>query len=163
MQPLRLLVVATAMVAVLALVAGLAATSDRVDQQRTATETSVSRPATAPPNDDLTVDVPAKKPIVVRVGDTVTLNVTIPQEDTLTVDAFGLREDIAGDVKTPVIVEAIAQGRYPLRLENSGTSIGTLEVKPALPATEQPATPEKKTTPDAPSTAALAPAGSNAG
>ncbi|WP_026911842.1 hypothetical protein [Patulibacter minatonensis] len=159
MQPLRLLVVATAMVALLALVAGLAATNDRVERGRTTT-TRATPPSTAP-SKELEADVPAKKPIEMRVGDTVTLNVTIPELDTLTLEAFGLDESIAANVPTPVIVTAITAGRFPLKLEDSGTSIGELVVKPALPAGEQPAepAPEKPSTPEtAPATAAQGPA-----
>lgn len=135
MQPIRLLVVATAMVAVLALVAGFAATSDRIDRERTDTETTISRPA-ARVDSSLVADVPRAKPIVMHVGDTITLNVTLKQDDTLQVEAFGLDETLAGKVRTPVIVTAVSAGRFPLRLQDSGKSIGELVVKPARPATE---------------------------
>ncbi|MEV4418803.1 hypothetical protein AB0L40_02365 [Patulibacter sp. NPDC049589] len=162
MQPIRLLVVATAMVAVLALVAGFAATSDRIDRDRTDTETAIVRPA-ARVNDSLVANVPRSKPIVMHVGDTITLNVTLAQDDTLQIEAFGLDEAIAGKIPTPVIVTAVTAGRFPLKLQDSGKSIGELVVKPARPASESGGTtPDKRTpedtAPEQPSTSEPSPA-----
>lgn len=135
MQPLRLLIVATAMVAVLALVAGFAAENEQNNEdRRNATETVVA-PAPAPTK-VIDAYVPRAKPIVARVGQSVQLTVKLTQDDTLTIDAFGLDETIAANVPTPILFTAISPGRYDLKLQNSGKVIGQLVVKPARPASE---------------------------
>jgi hypothetical protein len=129
MQPLRLLVVATAMIGLLALVAGFAATDDRL---RDDTETQTN--AVVPPAvSDRTVEakVPRTKPIVARVGETVQLTVTLKADDTVLLDAFGVEEDIAAGVPTSVLIPAVSPGRYDLKLEGSGKRIGQLVVRAA--------------------------------
>jgi hypothetical protein len=153
-QPLRLLVVATAMVAVLALVAGFAATSDRVERDRTLTGTTPA-PGPAPRVKDLTASLPSRggRPIRMRVGDTLTLNVVLPEDDTLEVPDFGVEEPIAGGIRTQVLITAPTVGTYRLHLQDADRDIGELQVLPARTSTEPaPATPEP-TTPAAPSSA----------
>ncbi|MDB5297859.1 MAG: hypothetical protein JWO31_3842 [Phycisphaerales bacterium] len=135
MKPLRLLIVATAMVAVLALVAGFAAENEQNrEDKRTATETVVA-PAPAPTR-VINADVPRAKPIVARVGQSVQLTVKLAEDDTLIIDAFGLDEGIAANIPTPILFTAISPGRYDLKLQNSGKVIGQLVVKPARPVSE---------------------------
>jgi len=125
---LRLIIVATAMVAVLALVAGFAAENDQRNDSTT-TETSVAAPAA--PSEVVEADVPRVKEILARVGQPVELNVTLTTEDTLVIDAFGLDETIAAGIETPVQFTPVTPGRYELKLQNSGKSIGRLVVRPA--------------------------------
>lgn len=133
---LRLLVVATAMVAVLALVAGFAAENDRVQQERRqATTTTEARRAVAPGR-TVEAKVPNAKPIEVRAGDTVKLTVTLKKDDSVIVDALGFDETFAAGLPTEVILIPAAPGSYDLKLQNAGGRIGQLVVKPARPASE---------------------------
>ncbi len=134
MQPLRLVIVATAMVAVLALIAGFAAESDRIERDGQETVQNVVPPPA--PSRVVEADVPRKKAVSARVGQSVQLNVTLPQDDTLVIDAFGLDEDIAANVPTQVLFTAISPGRYDLKLQNSGEVIGVLVVRPARPVSQ---------------------------
>lgn len=143
---LRLLIVATAMVAVLALVAGFAAENDRVNRNRTDTTTTVVRPAAAPGR-VVEAKVPSAKPIRVRAGDTVKLTVTLKKDDSVTIDAFGFDETFAAGLPTEVIVTPVAPGTYDLKLQNAGGRIGQLVVKPARPASEAPTERERPLTP----------------
>lgn len=135
---LRLLIVASAMVAVLALVAGLAAENDRVrERQRAATTTTAARPAVAPGR-TIEAKVPSAKPIEVRAGDTVKLTVTLKKDDSVIIDALGFTETFAAGLPTEVIITPAAPGNYDLKLQNGGGRIGRLVVKPARPAAEAP-------------------------
>lgn len=141
MQPLRLFVVALAVVALLSIVAGFATRDAAVQDGDRGTATAVTPRATS----DRTVEakVPRKEPIVARVGETVELTVTLEDNDTLRLDAFGVEEDIAEGVPTPVLIDAIAPGRYDLKLEDSGRTIGRLVVRAAEdPPASGGATPE---------------------
>jgi hypothetical protein len=134
MQPLRLVIVATAMVAVLALIAGFAAENERLDRDGQETVQNVA-PAPAPSR-VVEADVPRKKAIAARVGQSVQLTVTLPEDDTLVIDAFGLDETVAANIPTPILFTAISPGRYDLKLQNSGKVIGELLVRPARPTAE---------------------------
>jgi hypothetical protein len=138
MRPLRLFIVATALVALLSLVAGLAAENERVNpnaRTRT-TETTAEVRAPRAPSSVVEAKVPREKPIVVREGDTVELLVSLKETDTLTIDDFGLDETIGGGLPTPITFVAITPGTYDLKLQNSGGRIGQLVVRPAKPASE---------------------------
>ena len=143
---LRLIIVATGMVAVLALIAGV--TSDERDQRRaTQTGTTLARPAVAPGR-TIEAQVPSAKPISVRAGDTVKLTVTLKKDDSVIVDALGFDETFAAGLATEVILIPAAPGTYDLKLQNAGGRIGQLVVKPARPASEAtPTEPEQREAP----------------
>lgn len=134
MQPLRLFVVALAVVALLSIVAGFATRGDVARDGEQGTSTSVTPRATS----DRVVEakLPRSKAIVARVGETVALTVTLDADDTVVLDAFGVDEDVARGIPTEVLIDAIAPGRYDLELEESGRTIGRLVVRAAKDAPE---------------------------
>lgn len=133
MQPLRLLIVATAMVAVLALIAGFTSENDQRNREDAAATETVVAPPTAPSR-VLEADLPSTKTIVARVGQTVQLTVKLDAVDSLVLDAFGLDETIPAGIPTPVLFTAISPGRYDLKLQDSGKVIGRLVVREAQPS-----------------------------
>lgn len=135
MQPLRLLIVATVMVAVLALVAGFSAENDRRGE-RTTTSEAVAPPA-ATPSRVVEATVPSKEPIEVREGQTIRLTMKLEAEDTVTIDAIGFDETVAAGIPTEILFTPYTPGRFPFKLQNSGKDIGELVVKPARPASER--------------------------
>lgn len=136
-SPLRLVLVATTMVAVLALVAGFAAEGGSPDRQRTGTSATDARPAAAPGR-VVEATVPTAAPIRVRLGDTVKLRVTLEQDDSIVVDAFGFDEPFAAGQPTEVFVTPSAPGTYDLELQDTGGRVGRLLVRPARRASEAP-------------------------
>ncbi|MDO9407194.1 hypothetical protein [Patulibacter sp.] len=132
MQPLRLVIVAAAMVAVLALIAGFTSEND----QRNRDEASATQSVVAPPpvpSRVVEADLPSTKTVVAQVGQTVQLTVKLDAVDSLVLDAFGLDTTIPAGIATPVLFTAISPGRYDLKLQDSGKVIGRLVVREARP------------------------------
>lgn len=146
MKPLRLLVIATAMVAVLSIIAGLSVESDRRNQ-RTTTEGATPPAPLVAPSRVVEAKVPSKEPIEVQEGQTVRLTMTLKDEDTVTIDAIGFDETVAAGIPTEILFTPYTPGRFPFRLQNSGKDIGELVVTPARPAPgrrdAEPATPDE--------------------
>lgn len=142
----RLLIVATALVAVLALVAGLTAESDRVRRERTTTEAAPA-PTARVPRTVVDAKVPSGKPIEVQQGQTVKLTITLEKEETVTIDAIGFDETVAAGIPAEVLFSATVPGRFPFKLQNSGKEIGVLVVEPARGAAPKaPVKPERPAT-----------------
>lgn len=72
--------------------------------------------------------LPADKVVRARVGDVVSVQVTSAQPDTATVDALGVSAPTSSDVPGTLEFVASSPGRYPVALEDSGTSAGTIVV-----------------------------------
>lgn len=159
MRPLRLIIIATVMVAVLSLVAGFSAENDRRGERTTTSEGAVARPA-ATPNRVVEAKVPSKEPIEVREGETIRLTMTLATEDTVTIDEIGFDETVAAGIPTEILFTPYTPGEFPFRLQNSGKDIGTLVVKPARPVPERqepaPAKPAEPTDDPAPAGSASA-------
>lgn len=80
-----------------------------------------------------TVDakVPRKGPLVVTVGDTVNLTVTLPQAGRVVIEALGVHENVGANLPMPVPFTATAEGTFDLKVQETGKTVLRIVVRPA--------------------------------
>jgi hypothetical protein len=80
-----------------------------------------------------TVDakVPRKGPLVVSVGDTVNLTVTLPEAGRVVIEPLGVHENIGPNLPMPVVFTATTEGSYDLKVQETGKSVLRIVVRPA--------------------------------
>ena len=86
------------------------------------------RPA-APAPAPFRATMPADGPVRVPAGRLVELRVTSLQPDIARIDALGLHAPVGPAIDGPTLTFAAdSPGRYPVRFDVAGTTVGTLEV-----------------------------------
>lgn len=130
MPAVRLVFLVALVVGLLAAIA--ASTTAPRDDDRAMTGTdAVPNARTLTEGRTVQAKVPRKGPLVVNVGDTVNLTVTLPQAGRVLIDRLGVRENIGPNVPMPVIFTATTAGTYELEVEETGKSVLRIVVRPA--------------------------------
>lgn len=132
------------------LIAIAASTSQRALQ--TETTTTIATPPARQPSRTINAELPRKRPIEARVGDTINLLLTLKQGDTVAIDAFGFEEGIASGVPTVVRFLVTQAGTYKLIGRETNEPLAVIIARP--PELLKPAAPKDAN----PTTTAPAPA-----
>jgi hypothetical protein len=130
MPAVRLVFLVALVVGLLAAIA--ASTTAPRDEDRALTGTD-AQPNSGALTEGRTIDakVPRKGPLVVNVGDTVNLTVTLPQAGRVVIEPLGVHENIGPDVPMPVIFTATTEGTFDLKVQETGKSVLRIVVRPA--------------------------------
>lgn len=128
MPAVRLVFLVALVVGLLAAIAA-STTAPRDDDALTGTNAVPGRALT----EGRTVEAkaPRKGPLVVNVGDTVNLTVTLPQAGRVVIEALGVHENIGTNLPMPVIFTATAAGSYDMKVQETGKPVLRIVVRPA--------------------------------
>ena len=143
---IRLIILASVVIVVLATVGALAPTVERDESTR-----PVGAPPTAagseprPLGEVVEVEVPQKDAIEATVGDTVVLSLTPDQADRLVVRGLNVEEELSADVRRTLHVPVYRSGTFKVRLTRSHRTVARIVV--AEPATTAPRDRPSPTTP----------------
>jgi hypothetical protein len=124
----RMLLFATALLLVGAIVSAVAQRDDRPSAPAR-TAPAVAGAAGGPRRIEATL--PADSPVRARVGDVVHLSVKAPGPEQIDIPGLGLSEP--ADAQTPAVVDFVApaKGSYDVNLSLANTKVGVVEVQPA--------------------------------
>jgi hypothetical protein len=130
MPAVRLVFLVALVVGLLAAIA--ASTTAPRDEDRALTGTD-ALPNSGALTEGRTVDakVPRKGPLVVNVGDTVNLTVTLREAGRVVIEPLGVHENIGPDVPMPVVFTATTEGTFDLKVQETGKSVLRVVVRPA--------------------------------
>jgi hypothetical protein len=121
--------VAYAFSAVLLLVVIAASVATRENRRTQAVAPPLGGPAPAPaPAPEATGQMPPDRVVRARVGDVVSVAVRTPQPDTATITAVGASAITSPDLPGTLQFVATDPGRYPVLLEDSGGTAGTVVI-----------------------------------
>jgi hypothetical protein len=125
---LRRMMFLAALLLLTSFVANALVANQREDDRATAPE-----PSAAPPAGGLRqveARMPGTRSVRARVGDLVSLTITTEEPTDLSIDALGLSASASPQV--PAVLEFVAsdEGRYPVRVEQTGAELGVLVVGP---------------------------------
>ena len=124
----RMLLFATALLLVGAIVSAVAQRDDRATApQRTAP--AVAGAAAGPRRIEATL--PADSPVRARVGDVVRLHVRTPGPEQIDIPGLGLSEPAGTGEPADFDFVAPAKGSYEVKLSLANTKVGVVEVQPA--------------------------------
>jgi hypothetical protein len=121
--------VAYAFSAVLLLVVIASSVATRENRRTQAVAPPLGGPAPAPaPSPQATGQMPPDRVVRARVGDVVSVAVRTPQPDTATITAVGASAITSPDLPGTLQFVATDPGRYPVLLEDSGGTAGTVVI-----------------------------------
>lgn len=133
---------------VVGVLVAIAASTSQQGALRTETTTTIATPPARQPSRTINAELPRKRPIEARVGDTINLSLTLDQGDTVALDAFGFEEGIASGVPTIVRFVVTQAGTFELVARQANKPL--VEIVSRQPELLKPATPKDgapKTTP----------------
>jgi heme/copper-type cytochrome/quinol oxidase subunit 2 len=130
MPAVRLVFLVALVVGLLAAIAASTTAPRDEDRARTGTD---ALPNSAPLTEgrSIAAKVPRKGPLVVNVGDTVNLTVTLREAGRVVIDPLGVHENVGPGVPMPVVFTATIEGTYDLKVQETGKSVLRIVVRPA--------------------------------
>lgn len=141
MPAIRLIILATVVIGVLAVVGAMAPPVQQNDRNRPvgAPPSASTRPA-GPAGKVIRITTPEKQPVAASVGDTIVLQVEVPAFDRVIVRGLGVEEEVSPDVPTTIRFPAVRQGSFRVRLQLAHETLVRINVGdgPAAGPTPQP-------------------------
>jgi Rieske Fe-S protein len=130
MPAVRLVFLVALVVGLLAAIAASTTTPRNDDGALTGTDALPNVPSLTEGR-TVNAKVPRKGPLVVNVGDSVNLTVTLPEAGRVVIEELGVHENVGPNVPMPVPFTATAEGTYELKVQETGKSVLRIVVRPA--------------------------------
>ncbi|WP_320672668.1 hypothetical protein [Patulibacter defluvii] len=129
MPAIRLIILATVVIGVLAVVGAMAPPVQRDGRDRPVGQPpSASRAPAGPAGEVVRIRTPAREPVAAAVGDTIELRVELPEFDRIVVPALGVEEEVSPDVPTTIRFPAVRRGSFRVRLQLARRTLVRIDV-----------------------------------